>query len=130
MRIHYPIFESYHDALQKLNFGPNMFIVKITDDKNSLESLRPDNHVIKIVGAGIMKSPGHPSGNQFSHRQAPLFKTFTTYNQVPVLHKRLDGVVEFLGYYRFLSTKIKLTDSGFKYYEFTLQLYNKSVDLL
>lgn len=125
MRVHYPIFETYTEALEKLNFGPDMYVVKITDDKDSLEYLRPDNHVIKIVGAGIMKSPGHPSGNQFSHRQTPLFRTFCIYNQVPVLHKRLDGIVEFLGHYRFLGTKIKLTDSGFKYYEFTLQLYNK-----
>jgi hypothetical protein len=128
MRMRYPIFESYNEALQKLNFGPDMFVVKITDDKDSLESLRPDNHVVKIVGAGIMKSPGHPSGNQLRHRQVPLFKTFTTYNQVPVLHKCYDGVVEFLGYYRFLSYNIKLSDSGFRYYEFTLQLYNKSVE--
>ena len=128
MRLQYPIFKTYNEALEKLNLRPDLYVVKITDHKDSLESFRPDKHVLKIVGAGIMKSPGHPSGNQFSHRQSPLFKTFTTYNQVPVLHKRLDGIVEFLGHYRYISMKIKLTDSGFKYYEFTLQLYNKFTD--
>lgn len=126
--MNYPIFETYNEALQKLNFGAHMFVVKITDHKESLESLRPDNHVIKIVGSGIMKSPGHPAGNQFSQRQVPLIRSLSIYNQVPVLHKRYDGYVEFLGYYRFLATKIKLSESGFKYYEFTLQCYNKSVE--
>lgn len=128
MRMNYPIFETYNEALQKLNFGPNMYVVKISDDKNSLESLRPDNHVIKVLGVGLMKSPGHPSGNQINKYQLPFFNTLIKYDQVPVLYKTLHGIVEFLGFYKHSDTKIKVSKEGFRYYEHTLHRYNKSVE--
>jgi len=129
MRIMNPIYESYNEALQKLNFGPNMFVVKITDDLRSLESMRHDKHVVKVLGKGLMKSPGHPSGNQLNAHQLPFFETLIKYNQVPVLHKTLDGYVTFLGYYNHSNTKIKVSKEGFRYYEHTLHRYNKSVEI-
>jgi hypothetical protein len=129
MRIVNPIYESYNEALQKLNFGTDMFVVKITDDLNSLETMRYDKHVIKVLGTGLMKSPGHPSGNQLNNNQLPFFDTLTKHNHVPVLHKQWDGVVEFLGYYRHLDTKIRVSNEGFRYYEYTLQRYNKSNEM-
>ena len=126
MHILNPIFDSYNEALQKLCFGEDMYVVKITDDKESLEHMRIDKHVIKILGKGIMKSPGHPSGNQSNRNQLPFLNTLIKYHQVPVLHKMPTGTVEFIGYYRHLRTKIKVSNEGFRYYEFTLQRYNKS----
>jgi hypothetical protein len=90
--------------------------------------MRPDKHVIKIVGEGLLKSPGHPSGNQLNHKQKPFLDTLIKYNQVPVLHKQLNGPVEFLGFYRHSDTKIKVSKEGFRYFEFTLFRYNRSVE--
>lgn len=129
MRILNPIFDTYNDALQKLCFAEDMYVVKITDNLRSLESLRSDKHVIKILGKGLMKSPGHPSGNQININQLPFLNSLIKYHQVPVLHKMINGTVEFLGYYRHLNTKIRVSNEGFRYYEYTLQRYNKSNEM-
>lgn len=125
MHLLYPIFKTYFEAVLKLNFG-DRFVVKITDDKDSLEYIRPDKHVIKTLGTGLMRSPGHPSGNQIYEKQQPFYNTLIKYKCVPLLHKYIDGTVEFLGYYRLINTKIKVSNEGFRYYEFTLQKYIKT----
>jgi len=130
MLLLYPIFDSYETAIQKMEFKPNVFIIKITDHPDSLESLKHNKFIINIVGKGIMKSPGHPSGNQDWNNQIAYNNTIINYGQFPVLHRFLDGTVEYLGMYRHLETNIKLTRAGFRYFEYKLQLYNKSVDFL
>jgi hypothetical protein len=120
----YPIFNSYSEAIEKLNFAQEIFIVKVTDGPESIETMRYDKNLVKIIGTGLKKSPGHPSGNQHISNQNHFFWSLATYNQIPVLHKNLDGNVEFLGYYRHLDTKIKISFAGFRYFEFTLQRVN------
>jgi hypothetical protein len=129
MHLLYPTYGTFNEALQKLDFGFDTYVVQITDDYQSLEYIRPDKHVIKVVGTGVMAAPGKPGGNQYNNRQLLFYRTLIRDHCVPVLHKYVDGLVEFLGYYRLLNTKIKLTDTGFRYFEFTLQKYNKTSDM-
>jgi hypothetical protein len=92
-----------------------MFLI-IEDHKDSIESIERDGQIIKLVGNGILKSPGHPAGNQSNERQIPLFKAgkFLIYNRT------LEKQVEFLGIYSILDYKIKRSFEGFRYYEFTM----------
>jgi hypothetical protein len=126
MHLLYPLFGTYYEAITTLDFGPDAFVVTITDDCESLEHVNDNRHIVKIIGVGAMKSPGHPAGNQCFRQQKPFIKALITQGQVPVLHKFTNGVVEYLGMYRHLTTTIKLSDAGFRYYEYKLQRYNKT----
>jgi hypothetical protein len=126
MKLLYPIFDNYFEALEKLNFGPDTFIVQINDHPNSLEFMSNNKQLVKVLGTGKMKHFGFPAGHQEAGKQTLFMKTLINNSQVPVLHMYENGIVEYLGFYRHLFTKIKLTDRGFKYYEYTLQRYNKS----
>ena len=126
MLLLHPIFNTYYEALHTLNFGANTFVVKITADHESLENVSPNKHIITIIGQGKISSPGHPTGNQSFKQQHPFIHTLIQQGQVPVLYKRVDGLVEYLGMYRLINRAIKLTNSGFRYYEYKLQRYNKS----
>lgn len=126
MHLLYPLFGTYYEALLTLDFGPDTFVVTITDDYESLEHVGDNKHIIKIIGTGKIKSPGHPAGNQCFKQQQPFIQTLIAQGQVPVLHKLKDGNVEYLGKYRLLNTTIKLSNAGFRYYEYKLQRYNKT----
>lgn len=126
MLLLHPLFNTYYEALHTLNFGADVFVVKITADHESLEFVSPTKHIITIIGQGKMSSPGHPTGNQCIKQQRPFIQTLINEGQVPVLYKRGDNLVEYLGMYRLLNRAIKLTNSGFRYYEYKLQRYNKS----
>lgn len=129
MHLLYPLFGTYYEALTTLDFGPDTYVVTITDDYESLEYVSHNKHIVKIVGAGTLKSPGHPAGNQCFRQQQSFIQTLIKQGQVPVLHKFTNGsniLVEYLGKYRLLTTTIKLSDAGFRYYEYKLQRYNKT----
>jgi hypothetical protein len=126
MKLLYPIFKNYYEALEKLNFGHEIFVIKISDHPNSLESMNSSKNLIKILGSGKMKSPGHPAGNQNIANQHTFIKALIKNSQIPVLHKYENGMIEYLGLYRHLLTNIKVSNEGFRYYEYTLQRYNKS----
>lgn len=126
MHLLYPLFGTYYEALLTLDFGSDTFVVKVTDDYESLEHIGDNKHIIKIIGSGTIRSPGRPAGNQCYKQQKPFLQTIIKQGQVPVLHKFKNGTVEYLGKYRLLNTTIKLTDAGFRYYEYKLQRYNKT----
>ena len=92
-----------------------MFLL-IEDHKESLESIERNGQVVKLIGKGLLKSPGHPAGNQSNERQLPIFRSgkFLIYN------KDLENKIELLGTYVMLGYKIKLSRAGFRYYEFTM----------
>jgi hypothetical protein len=126
MKLLYPIFKSYYEALEKLNFGHEIFVIKMSAHSKSLESVNHNKNLIKILGKGKIKYPGYPSGNQNAINQTIIMKTLINNSQIPVLYKHIDGHVEYIGLYRHLYTNIKISDNGFRYYEFTLQRYNNS----
>lgn len=97
------------------NFIVVMYLI-IEDHKDSIESIERGGQIVKVLGKGIMKSPGHPAGNQSNECQFPLFRTekFLIYN------KDLEKKIEYLGEYIMLDYKIKRSFEGFRYFEFTM----------
>lgn len=99
-----------------------MYIV-VEDHKDSIEKIERDGQIVKVIGRGIMKSPGHPAGNQLNESQIPLFRAgrFRIYN------KDLEKKIEYLGEYVILGYKIKRSFEGFRYYEFTMMRVIRSM---
>jgi hypothetical protein len=93
-----------------------MFLV-IEDHRDSMESIERGGQIIKVVGKGPMKSPGHPAGNQMNKRQVPFFKT----SKFLIFNRDLEKKVEYLGEYVILWHQIKLSDAGFRYFLFTMK---------
>ena len=124
MKLLYPIFGTYYEAISKLHFGQDMYVIKITDYPGSLETIRADKKIVTFLGCGKMLTPGHPSGNQLNINQLPILQTLINFRQIPVLHKMSSGTVEYLGMFRHLETKIKLSAAGFRYYEYKMQQHN------
>ena len=87
----------------------------IRDHKDSLESIERGGQIVKVLGKGIMKSPGHPAGNQCYERQIPLLKL----QNVPIYNKDFNKKIEYLGLYRILTYEIKISFEGFRYFLFT-----------
>ena len=88
----------------------------IEDHRDSIEKIERGGLIIKMVGKGVMKSPGHPGGNQCFQKQVSLLKPPT----FPIYNKDIDNRVEYLGRYKVLNYEIKLSNAGFKYYLFTM----------
>jgi hypothetical protein len=94
----------------------------ITSHPNSLEKVERKGQIVKIVGRGVMKSPGHPAGHQINSRQSDIFNNSTIHPYEFTIYKDH----EYLGKYFLLSHKIKLSFEGFRYYEFTLSRASRS----
>jgi hypothetical protein len=97
----------------------------LRDHKDSLESIERGGQIVKVLGKGIMKSPGHPAGNQQYHRQLPFLKFACEFPYLfPIFNIETTKKVNLLGLYRLLNYKIKLSNEGFRYYEFTMMRVN------
>jgi hypothetical protein len=93
----------------------------VIDHKDSFEKIEREGKIVKVLGKGVMKSPGHPAGNQqyYSQRSLLLHASIKPY-LFPVYNKDTDGHIEYLGQYKLLRFKIKMSFEGFRYYEFTM----------
>ena len=95
--------------------------IVIKDHKDSLESIQFNGRIIYIIGPGVLKSPGHPAGNQQYNRQFTIFNVASTKPYLfKIFNKDLEGRTEFLGEYKLLDYKIKMSFAGFRYYEYKM----------
>lgn len=95
--------------------------IVIKDHKDSLESIQMDGRVVYIIGPGVLKSPGHPAGNQQIYRQLIIFNIASTRPFLfKIYNKDLNNHTEYLGEYRLIDYKIKISFEGFRYYEYKL----------
>ena len=95
--------------------------IVIKNHKDSLESIERDGHIVYVVGPGVLKSPGHPAGNQQFNRQFTMFKIASTSPYLFKIYNRdLEGHTEYLGEYKILDFKIKMSFAGFRYYEYKM----------
>lgn len=93
----------------------------VIDHPDSLEKIEREGQIVKVLGKGIMKSPGHPSGNQQYYKQIDFFRPASIKSHLfPVYNKDTLGRIEYLGQYKLLRFKIKISFEGFRYYEFTM----------
>lgn len=104
-----------------------MFLV-IEDHKDSIESIQRNGQVIKLVGKGVMKSPGHPAGNQCFERQFPFFSTLAKRPfTISIFNKDSEKKIEYLGDYIMLRYDIKISFEGFRYFLFTMKRVIRSM---
>ena len=93
----------------------------VIDHPDSLESIERDGQIVKVIGKGIMKSPGHPAGNQQSFSQMPFLQHSTMEPYLFSIYNRNTALrTEYMGKYKLLWYKIKISFEGFRYYEYTM----------
>ena len=96
--------------------------IDIIQHPDSLESIERNGQIVKVLGKGILKSPGHPAGNQQYSRQMEIL--FTTHPHLYPIFNIKGSVTSFLGYYKLLNYKIALSNEGFSYYIYTMKRMN------
>lgn len=93
----------------------------VIDHPDSLEKIEREGKIVKVVGRGIMKSPGHPAGNQQYLSQVPFLLHSSKHPYMfPIYNQDYLGRIEYLGKYKMLSFRINMSFEGFRYYEYTM----------
>ena len=93
----------------------------VIDHPDSLEKIEREGQIVKVIGKGIMKSPGHPAGNQQYYSQILFLHNASIKPYLfPIYNRDTANRIEYLGQYKLLSFKIKMSFEGFRYYEFTM----------
>lgn len=95
-----------------------MYIV-IEYHPESLEGFENQGNILKMLGTGRMKTPGHPAGNQQYSSQAPFLRAASVQRVFPV-YSRVDSVDTYMGKYSIDSFRKKQSFEGFTYFVFTL----------
>lgn len=99
----------------------------VIDHPGSLESIERDGQIVKVLGKGLTKSPGHPAGNQQYSNQMPfLLHSAKIPYLFPIYNKDSAGRIEYLGQYKLLWYKIKMSFEGFRYFEYTMVRFVRS----
>lgn len=93
--------------------------ITVTYHPNSLEGFDSRGHILTILGAGRVTTPGHPAGNQQYSSQGKFFRAASIQKTFPVYHK-VDESVTYMGEYAFDSFKKKQSFEGFTYFAITL----------
>lgn len=100
----------------------------VIDHPDSLEKIEREGHIVTIVGKGVMKSPGHPAGNQHYRRQMGFLVSLTKKPyMVPIFNKDINKRVEYLGKYKLLKYQVRTSWAGFRYYEYTMMRVLRSM---
>lgn len=93
----------------------------VIDHQDSLEKIEREGQIVKVLGKGVMKSPGHPAGNQQYYRQMEFLSAATKKPYLfPIYNKDIFGRIEYLGQYKLLSYRIRMSFEGFRYFEYTM----------
>jgi hypothetical protein len=114
------IFTSVADARQALGIPEEIHMIYVRDHPDSIESRRPDGQVIKVIGKGILKSPGHPGGNQSIEGQRNLMRAIIRQIYLPIFIVEIDNAITYMGNYYLARYDKKTSFAGFAYYEFTM----------
>ncbi len=96
-----------------------MTSIYVDYDPNSLERFEQQGRVLKILGKGRMKTPGHPAGNQQYSSQGPFVRAASLQKLFPVYY-RMNSVLAYMGEYSLQSMTKKESFEGFTYFLFTL----------
>ena len=95
--------------------------IVIKEHRDSLERIEFNGKFVYVVGKGLMKSPGHPAGNQLFHRQNEYLRVGSTPPYLfSVFYQDIQGDVKHLGEYIIHTIYKRNSFEGFSYYEFKL----------
>ena len=96
---------------------PKEILVEYHPD--SLEGFYNGGNTLRVIGAGRMRSPGHPAGNQQYHSQLAFLRLASTQRLFPAYYS-CGPVKIHMGDYLVHSFKKKQSFEGFTYFVFTL----------
>jgi hypothetical protein len=68
----------------------------------------------------VLRSPGHPAGNQIFAKQLPFLGLTKKQTQFPIFYIELNGDVVYMGCYSLLDYKKKVSFEGFSYFEYKM----------
>ena len=85
--------------------------------KGSYEYFERNDSILVCIGQGPKSSPGHPSGNQYDSNQLLLHGPSSLQHLYPVFRIFSDSV-EYVGNYRLLNWRKRVSFEGFAYYEY------------
>lgn len=97
-----------------------LLCIEVLQAYDSLEGFYRGGNKLTLIGVGMMKSPGHPSGNQQFHSQISFLRLLSKEKVLPMYCKRLDGVSIYMGEYSLQTFKKRTSFEGFGYFEYTL----------
>lgn len=120
------IFTSVADARRALGIPEEIRMIYVRDHHDSIESRRPDGQMIKVIGKGILRSPGHPGGNQSIEGQRNLMRAFIKQIYLPIFIIETDNTINYMGNYYLARYDKKMSFAGFAYYEFTMHRCRRS----
>ncbi len=98
--------------------------LKLTEHPRSYHRILKGGQTIYYVGIGSHTTPGHPTGNHQWESQSPFIRSLKHCTIFPVLYKRYEGAVIFMGNYQVKMHNKKISNEGFTYYEFKLTRVN------
>ena len=120
------IFGSIADARTILRIPEEIRALYLKEHPDSIERMRPDGQVIKVIGKGILRSPGLPGGNQCIESQRDLIRAFVKQVYLPLFMSDSDQSITYMGNYYLARCEKKLTFAGFAYFEFTIHRCRRS----
>jgi len=100
--------------------------LEVREAIGSIERFEQGGNKLILIGNGIVRSPGHPAGNQQYSSQVPIITSLVKSSHINVTYKKLDGSVVFMGEYYFNSISKRVSFEGFSYFQFVLIRKNKN----
>lgn len=97
----------------------------VNEARDSIERFEQGGNKLILIGNGIIKSPGHPAGNQQYSSQVPIINSLIKASCITVNHQKLDGTTVFMGEYYFKSIVKRVSFEGFSYFEYILLRKNR-----
>lgn len=92
--------------------------LEVNEAPDSIERFEQGGNKLILIGNGIIKSPGHPAGNQQYSSQIPIINSLIKAVSVSVNYRKLNGTVVFMGEYLFKSFSKRVSFEGFSYFQY------------
>ena len=102
-------------------------ILDVREAKGSLEHFQQAGNKLILIGNGIVKSPGHPAGNQQYCSQMDFLRLLYKNTYVAVNYRKLDGTTLLMGEYYFKAMAKRQSFEGFTYFEYTFIRTSKGI---
>jgi hypothetical protein len=114
------VFPDIKTALNHISVPRGWAYLKVIDHPKSLERITQDGHIIYVLGNGLLRSPGHPAGNQLIASQLKFLSLTQKQRLFPIFNIEQCGDVVYMGNYKMLEYKKKLSFEGFSYFEYKM----------
>ena len=102
---------------------------ELRENDTSLEKTFQDGNKVILIGAGLLKYPGHPKGNQQYYNQVPFLKLHSKQHYIPLYLRYYQNKLLYLGDYVLQSVRKRVSFEGFSYFEFVMLRKAKNLNV-